>query len=232
MHYYYLPPYNHHCRVIPRSVCYCSQFNHTKSGCQSPDIDQRMRLFLLVFITLLLACVPGFPTSSNLHQLILIRVGDLNHLQIETVSEIAHQWEIATNGMVQFDIKLFENEAPPIDESGLLITSVKNTEPTIARAQVRMRERTGSTTAIITGLYMRSKPNPVIYLVQNNLANISEMRKTLLHELGHSLGLAHNVDPDSVMYQGVDRSSDHITRSDLDALCGLYHCDPSKFTKP
>ena len=65
-----------------------------------------------------------------------------------------------------------------------------------------------------------------IFVDESDIPNHSqqEMREIMAHEWGHVLGLAHDVDPESIMYGAIpkDREKAILTKHDIDLLRKTY----------
>jgi predicted Zn-dependent protease len=71
---------------------------------------------------------------------------------------------------------------------------------------------------------------PYIGIVRSRIEDY-EFKEVMMHELGHVLGLKHNLGDDgtgTLMYPDVNLGSDTITDTDLKNFCKLYGCDVSK----
>lgn len=139
--------------------------------------------------------------------------------EITMISAASLEWSQATNHIVEFDIVVM-----PTDENfdiinGIIITKVSLDCPDIIFVDLMSHNTT-------LGLY-QDDPIPNIELVSDRLSHY-DYKSIVLHELGHALGLKHNKDLDGIdtlMFPTIDLGADHITKTDLENFCKLYHCN-------
>lgn len=78
----------------------------------------------------------------------------------------------------------------------------------------------------ILGFYDKTAaPVPNILIVRNRIYDDAEYKTVVMHEIGHSLGLAHLEDKYNLMYPSSKFGSDCITDLDLKSFCQVYKCD-------
>jgi hypothetical protein len=185
------------------------------------------KLVLCLFLLLLGGCSPtvrfGVPVKQdNLHKTVYIE-DNLSQPQITAVFDALMQWEYETHDMVQFDIKFYSSiaEEQTITDIGhsLIIRNTTAVNKEIFDADMKQDH------VLTVGIYTKNEHNiPMIMLVSDRL-NIYLYEITALHELGHSLGLFHEQDKNSIMYFNVNQGAGKITNIDLDQFCELYYCE-------
>lgn len=159
---------------------------------------------------------------------------DRNFVDYETdaITQAALEWSEATGHIVEYDvIQLPTSEGIKYKDS-LFIVKKSPDDP-----QIILMDFAGQN--ITLGVYER-QGLPSISLITDRLDD-SNFKEVVLHELGHSLGLAHlegveNIDALMFPYTNVEldngeiipAGSDHVTEKDLIAFCKLYRCDVSK----
>lgn len=138
--------------------------------------------------------------------------------QLITIAAIT--WSQRTHHMITFDVVML----PTIDDldrnDGILIGKLSNYNSDILELDT---QNNGTT----LGYYTHHGYMPSIYLVASRI-DAEDYETVVLHELGHSLGLKHNSNPNdygTLMYPSVEMSSDYITDTDIINLCKIYECD-------
>ncbi len=127
-----------------------------------------------------------------------------------------------------------------IDESADLWSSSPNsyfryaraTEDQIARVTINL-ERSIDGSAVSSGYalfdeYKDQKPEhcSIFVLIDDNLSSLS-IAKTILHELGHCLGLGHSLIPEAIMSYQLEKNSFSLDIDDQAAVSRLYPADGS-----
>ncbi|RYY17159.1 MAG: matrixin family metalloprotease [Alphaproteobacteria bacterium] len=78
----------------------------------------------------------------------------------------------------------------------------------------------------VSGVTVRLQDPALSAVAATTSANYSGTTTSLyqvaLHEIGHALGLAHNTDPNSVMYATLGRSNLDLDQTDIDGIQALY----------
>jgi len=141
---------------------------------------------------------------------------------MDYVIEAATEWNVATKGLVTFDVKRLPAQGiNPLD--AILILDVTPDYPEI------MILDNGNDYSTL-GFFNGNRGIAYIGLVENRIPS-DDMEAVVLHELGHSLGLEHNEGIDGIgtlMYPNINYGADHITNTDLDNFCKIYGCDPKR----
>jgi predicted Zn-dependent protease len=140
----------------------------------------------------------------------------------------AEEWVSTTNHIIEYDILQLPDNDINYDEA-LIIYKVTPDHPMIVILDTR---NNGDT----LGFYDRKSIIPSIALVSERISN-EDYTATIMHELGHSLGLVHSKEAGTLMYPSrnfmfngiiLTIASDHITFEDGQKFCELYHCDPKQ----
>lgn len=158
---------------------------------------------------------------SRINKAIYLDPAAFTDREIMHVIEATGEWNTATNGFVNFHVELLPQRTVDF-RTGLLLMKVNRFYPDILYLDSLYDGR-----PVALGLYRPDHPVPHILLVEGRAEDYN-FKITLEHELGHALGLQHDVGIEginTIMNPGQDFSSDHITRRDLDRLCIIYKCD-------
>lgn len=146
----------------------------------------------------------------------------------EAITTAALTWNNTTKNIVNYTIIQLPT-TDKVDLTGLIIYKIGPDNPNII-----MLDQSNDT--IYLGYYERIDGVKTIALVGERI-DIKEYKSVVLHELGHSLGLAHVDELGTLMYpymnimingQMIPVNSNKITQIDLVQFCELYKCDPLK----
>jgi hypothetical protein len=76
----------------------------------------------------------------------------------------------------------------------------------------------------MVGFYWDRDLVPRIYIVYDLISNPQEYSAVVMHELGHSMGLNHDNENNTLMNAEVTNASLIITNKDIQQFCSLYKC--------
>lgn len=195
------------------------------------------RLLILIIAAIITSCVSTAPIIRynipvqlpNLHKTIYVD-HNLDPSQKKAVARALDDWECASNDMIHFDVKWDTSEEDelflPDPRFYIIIKNVDSYDRDIVKSDAIMRQQGKTETTI--GLYTRNDEGIPLILLVNDRLNDYLYLGTLEHELGHSLGLEHETDKNSIMYPNINEGPRMITKVDLKDFCKLYSCDADK----
>lgn len=136
------------------------------------------------------------------------------------ILEAQQDLEFFCNGLVKLDIR-FEldiNDKDVIRENCVLFR-VASTHPNIVASDERIKATT-------LGLcdYMNNNTRR-LYLVSERLTNLTTFRTTVIHELGHFIGLDHTKSP-SIMHRSNYSNVLYPTRIDAEEVAKVWSIKP------
>jgi hypothetical protein len=136
------------------------------------------------------------------------------------ITGAALQWHLATKSLVSYDVVRMPHRNIDINNSIFVI----NITPDFPEV---VEQDTASEVGSNMGFYDTKYRVPYIGLIPARIDDKDYMT-VVMHELGHSLGLSHDEEPDTLMYPSTDVGANTITDRDLQNFCKLYHCDATK----
>lgn len=143
--------------------------------------------------------------------------------EIPYILEAAIKWNEATNGEVNFDIKMLPTDNMNISDS-IVIMNVTEDDPQIILLDAFRNHLT-------LGYFNDEMSLSRIGLVYDRLDD-DNFTHVMLHELGHALGISHLETDEgqyTLMYPFISELNSEISPVDLYRFCEIYHCDSSKY---
>jgi predicted Zn-dependent protease len=180
---------------------------------------------LITAVILLLIIFIMFTDKSNDNQnqystnKILYIDPEFNEYEKIMIKEAALEWELKTNHIVKYHVIVMDYETKIDYKNGIIINKVSEFNIDV----ISCDRGHGNYTL---GYYSKEKTMPYIGLIYDRIT-AKELKPVILHELGHSLGLAHNEkdeDMDTLMYPTIDIGASEITEKDLKNFCKIHKC--------
>lgn len=137
------------------------------------------------------------------------------------ISMAASEWTKETNCIAKFDVMKLPQKNINWMKS-IFIVKVNEYNPNIIMLDKTNRNKT-------LGFFDNSHPINNVLIVESR-TNSKNFKSTILHELGHVLGLQHNKGIEgmgTLMYPYDEFGGSAITDTDLNQFCRIYHCDVS-----
>lgn len=172
-----------------------------------------MKSLLCALMFNVVACMPPLvPSSNHRHFNFFIKPG-LDEKQMQSVINAFAEWEINTNQRVSFVQSSFE------DRSSMLIVVYPS-----KRKDIGTRHHNPT----LIGWFDVCGPDNDRCIEIAFDQNARDFHASMLHEIGHSLGLDHldnkKYQSKTVMTSDTNYASDYLTCTDMQQFCSLWHC--------
>jgi len=188
-------------------------------------------LFALISFLVITACshvgaYPSYPTRlhiEKIHRSVYID-SEFNDDDQELIEQAIDEWDYSTNHMVDYEFvgKIDLKDYYSLNENDIFIYKTDHQDLFIKNLD------DGRKDGLITIGYCRiyKQKATKLYIVYDKIYTYSDLKAVVIHELGHSIGLLHTNDENSVMYYNEGKATGYITNVDLVNFCNLYYCDP------
>lgn len=195
------------------------------------------KLFIFLLSLILIGCVSSTKINpiktplniNNWHKTVFID-NDFTLSQTTQIINALNNWECSTNNQIRFDIHSYTPDMNYSEiyayNNPLFIMKVPDTDERIVKAGEDLHKRKPKNN--IVGLYIMNDITSTILIVNTDYLDFN-IKPITIHEIGHSLGIDHSDNTNSIMYDTISEGAKKITQNDLIALCNLYWCDASKF---
>jgi predicted Zn-dependent protease len=170
---------------------------------------------------------PKWQPLTNKHQLLPLTVAvQAEGLSIVLVQKALLAWEESTNRQVQFT--LLTNPSPEASQSANIL--ILWAEELLQQAGHQTAYNTGkawlhvkavNNQPLIVGSTIELAKTPIIDAYINTQQQTNRLYTTILHELGHALGLKHAQQPTSVMHP-LGWQNTQLTPEDVGLFFQLY----------
>lgn len=144
--------------------------------------------------------------------------------EVKIIEDAAKEWETKTDGLVEYSIYYNWDDKYSDMPRRHTIAIIKVSQWDEFTRKYLDSYKDGKWMRVL-GMYDPNHPRPTIYLVVDRALGHSFLRATIEHELGHSLKMSHNMNINSIMFPSTELGADHITNSDLEEFCKIYHCN-------
>jgi predicted Zn-dependent protease len=196
------------------------------------SILPKLLVFALIFVS------AQFTRELLVRPLIVHTVGPFKiekHLYVDEsfnleetmlIVSAAKEWEKKTNGIVTFRVSLFTTAGNYLtlkDSKAIAITKMSPYDSFIEDVEDEQGK--------ILGVRTKRFPIEIVVIVPDRMkGDYLEFNSTTLHELGHSLGMQHNLTKWTLMYPSDEFGAYSITNEDLKQFCLIYFCDAKKLS--
>lgn len=156
---------------------------------------------------------------------------DINEVML--IEDAAMQWEQATNHIVTFNI-YFNFDMKDYDKlkyspDTLVITRLSKHDSLVLKLDNDTNH--GTSSHIIGYCYKDADqhyPIATLIIVWDRMTGDTYFKGTVMHEMGHALGMKHIDVENTLMYPYMDKASRTITDTDLVSFCNIYRCKASE----
>lgn len=162
------------------------------------------------------------PTES--HKIVYVS-NSFDDADFRLMQEAAEEWNTETHGLATlevirgYDDYLYQSISH--DHSSMVVMRASIWNPVITTLDDRLH-------TTILGYFFDEEGTQSIILVPARMAGEDYYRAVIIHEMGHALALNHIDVDDTIMVSSMDRSSYHLSKTDLNWFCRVYYCDASK----
>lgn len=139
----------------------------------------------------------------------------------------AAEWQNSTKGIVRFHIENMPTTNIIDPSNSIIIYSVSPDSPDILSLDAENNSRHLGVTNMEHFL-------PNIEIVSSRINSAYDFKATILHELGHAIGLKHNEGINgyhTLMCPALDVGAAEITKIDLQNFCKIYLCNVNELLK-
>lgn len=145
-------------------------------------------------------------------------------IQQKYIIEVAAaEWQNTTKGIVKFKVVRLPTSEVLDPTKSIIIVNTNSDDPDIIELDAFARNN-----SYHLGWTNMNHVIPNIKIVSSRIKTSEKFKSTILHELGHAIGLSHNEGKSgelTLMYPAIDLGADHITEKDLQKFCQKYSCN-------
>jgi len=191
-------------------------------------MNKKLFLFILLCLSVIFCTKIKYPISNqeNLSKKVYIDT-KFTSSERRKIEEALNNWKCSTNSYVHYMIvgNLSTKEYEDLyDENTLFIEKTNSYNPIIVEENDKKQDHSFN----VVGYYQRNlNKKDYILIVDDLIGNDELFFGVVLHELGHSYGLVHSLDPNAIMYPTLTHNL-ILTKQDLENFCDAYKCDASK----
>ena len=141
--------------------------------------------------------------------------------EVDIIIEATHEWEMSTGFRVIFNV-LYEKPII-LKARDIEIFKMDSNNSFVKQAESGHKDNLKH---VVYGLCWKyHEPNPIIWIITDRInGNNKVLLLTVIHELGHSLGMEHSDNPNTILATYQNLNIEHLTYEDLKEYCKLHDC--------
>lgn len=140
------------------------------------------------------------------------------------IQEAADEWAQETNNLATFDVYYGIEDGLynkiKHDPNSLLVVKSNSETPLVKSLDKLIKGE-------VLGFFLKELEVQSILLVNDRMLGDHYYKAVVIHEMGHSIGLPHTRDEESIMYRSMNYVY-YLTKSDIRWFCRAYYCDAEK----
>jgi hypothetical protein len=144
---------------------------------------------------------------------------DLDKSIIYEICISLDEWEFTTKDEVYFSEKriISYDEYTQISSDNSIFFRELNSTDELTLSMNALKNNT-------LAFYYNGKHKQIVFVKDSLDEQETDIHPIILHELGHSLGLNHDLKYNTIMYRSISHISNGITQDDVDQFCDVNRC--------